>query len=141
MFIAETSLRVRYAETDQMGFVYYGQYATYYEVARVESIRALGFSYKEMEKNSGVLMPVLEHYMKYLKPANYDDLLRIKVCIPMMPTARIKFEYEIFNQHDEKISEAWTSLVFLRKQDNRPTKMPEELKKLILPFFSSNIKP
>jgi acyl-CoA thioester hydrolase len=75
MYISETSIRVRYAETDQMGYVYYGHYAMYYEVARVESLRQLGLTYREIEE-MGVLMPVLENKSRYLKPARYDDLLR-----------------------------------------------------------------
>ena len=70
-------LRVRYGETDQMGFVYYGNYALYFEVARVEALRSLGISYAQLEKE-GVLLPVYEFTTKYLKPANYDDMLTIK---------------------------------------------------------------
>ena len=88
MFNTETKIRVRYAETDRMGYVYYGNYATYFEVARVESLRTMGMTYKEME-DQGIILPVLEYYIKFIKPAFYDDLLTIKTTIPTLPTARI----------------------------------------------------
>ena len=96
MFTSETLLRVRYAETDQMGFAYYGYYAMYYEVARVESLRSLGMTYNELEA-TGVIMPVLENNSKYFSPAMYDDELKIVTFIRTWPGVRIKFEYDIFN--------------------------------------------
>lgn len=96
MYQSETSIRVRYGETDQMAYVYYGNYAMYYEVARVESLRQLGVTYKELEA-SGIMMPVLENHSKFLGPARYDELLRIVTTIREKPTVKIKFEYEIFN--------------------------------------------
>src|SRR5258706_16447560 len=99
MYNAEISLRVRYGETDQMGYVYYGNYASYFEVARVETLRNLGFSYKAIEE-SGIILPVLSYYIKYIKPAYYDDCLTVKTMIKVIPMARIKFEYETYNQKD-----------------------------------------
>ena len=96
MYISETSIRVRYAETDQMGYVYYGHYAMYYEVGRVESLRQLGLSYRELEE-MGVMMPVLENRSKYLAPARYDDLLRIVTTLREKPGVKIRFEYDIYN--------------------------------------------
>ena len=93
-------IRVRYAETDKMGYVYYGNYATYFEVARVELFREYGVSYKEME-DEGVMMPVLELKTKYIRPAKYDDLLTIKTTIASKPGVRITFEYEVYNQKEE----------------------------------------
>ena len=90
MFIHKTKIRVRYAETDQMGYAYYGNYATYFEVARVEALRSLNFSYKQLEKD-GVMLPVLEFGIKYFKPGFYDDELTIKTMISELPSARIKF--------------------------------------------------
>ena len=90
----EIKLRVRYSETDQMGYVYYGNYAQYFEVARVEALRSLGITYKELEEE-GILLPVLEFTIRYIKPAYYDDQLTIKVRIPVLPKARIFFEYEL----------------------------------------------
>lgn len=98
MFITETHIRVRYAETDQMNVVYYGNYAQYFEVARAESIRNLGFTYKEMEE-LGVIMPVVEMQTKFLRPAHYDDLLNIKTFLKELPVDyRIVFEHEVYNQ-------------------------------------------
>ena len=99
MYVSETSIRVRYGETDQMGYVYYGYYAMYYEVARVESLRQLGLTYKELE-DMGVMMPVLENHSVYLAPARYDDLLRVVTTLREKPGVRIRFEYEIFNETD-----------------------------------------
>ena len=134
MYTFETSVRVRYAETDQMGYVYYGNYAMYYEVARVESFRNLGFAYKELEEQ-GVMMPVLEHYSKFLKPGRYDERLTIKVRIPEMPGVRIRFEYEIFNEKDEHIQTGWTLLVFINMENGRPVKAPTHMVELLKPYF------
>ena len=116
----ENKLRVRYAETDRMGYVYYGNYATYFEVARVESFRQIGFSYKELEE-SGILMPVLEYKTKYLKPAKYDDLLTIKVRITEKPEVRIKFDYEVYNEIGALLTIAETVLVFVNKESGKPS--------------------
>lgn len=134
MYKAETKIRVRYAETDQMGYVYYGNYAMYFEVARVEAMRDIGFSYKEME-DSGVMMPVLESNIRYLKPGKYDELLRIETTIPSLPGVRIRFEYQVFNESNELITEGWTSLTFLKKDSHRPTRPPQNLLALLNSYF------
>ena len=90
MYQFETSIRVRYGETDQMGFAYYGNYALYYEIGRVEALRSLNISYKEIEDN-GIILPVLEYNSKFIKPAHYDEEIRIKVLIKELPQVRIKF--------------------------------------------------
>jgi acyl-CoA thioester hydrolase len=98
MFITETHIRVRYAETDHMNVVYYGNYGQYFEVARAESIRNLGYTYKEME-SEGIIMPVVEMQTKFLRPAHYDDLLTIKTILRELPVDhKINFEHEVFNQ-------------------------------------------
>jgi acyl-CoA thioester hydrolase len=134
MFQAETQIRVRYAETDQMGYVYYGNYAMYFEVARVEAMRSSGFSYKAME-DGGVIMPVLESNIRYLKPGKYDELLTIKTRIPAFPGVRIRFEYEVFNEENELITEAWTTLTFLKKDSHQPTRPPQNLLTLMKQYF------
>lgn len=134
MYTAETQIRVRYAETDQMSYVYYGNYAMYFEVARVEAMRSIHFSYKQME-DEGVMMPVLESYFKYHKPGKYDELLTIKTKIPVMPGVRIRFEYEVFNEQFELITEGWTTLAFLKKGSHQPTRPPQNLLALLKPFF------
>jgi acyl-CoA thioester hydrolase len=136
MFNYDVTIRVRYAETDQMGFVYYGNYAKYYEVARVESLRSLGLTYKSFEA-SGVLMPVLENWSKYIRPAHYDDLLKIKVYIRQLPGKRITFEYEIFNQENELIHVGRTTLAFVRTADGKSIEAPDTIRDLLIPFFDA----
>ncbi|MDF2157403.1 thioesterase family protein [Algoriphagus sp. CAU 1675] len=134
MYTAETQIRVRYAETDQMSYVYYGNYAMYFEVARVEAMRSIGFSYKQMEEE-GIMMPVLESHFRYLKPGKYDELLTIKTKIPTLPGARIRFEYEVYNEENELITEGWTTLTFLKKESHQPTRPPGNLLALLKPYF------
>ena len=136
MFQHEVKLRVRYADTDQMGFVYYGNYAAFYEVARVESFRDLGFSYKNLEI-SGIGMPVLHMKSSYHAPARYDDLLKIMIKIPEMPRARIRYEYEIYNEEGQLLNTGETTLAFVNMSNDRPMKMPEDLKALISPYFKN----
>jgi acyl-CoA thioester hydrolase len=137
MITNDIQLRVRYAETDQMGYVYYGNYAAYFEVARVEMLRTLGFSYKELEQE-GVMLPVLEFSIKYFKPAFYDDLLTVKTTIHELPAARIKFSYETFNEKNELLNKAETTLVFINKSTNRPVAMPGKMMSAMLPFFKKS---
>jgi acyl-CoA thioester hydrolase len=134
MFDSETTIRVRYGETDKMSYVYYGNYASYFEVARVEALRTLGMSYRSMEED-GILLPVLEYKVKYFKPALYDDLLKVRTIIPCMPSVRIVFEYEIFNEAGIKLTEAETTLVFIDQESGRPRKAPELLLDKLTPYF------
>ena len=124
MFSSKTTLRVRYAETDRMGYVYYGNYAQYFEVGRVEALRQLGYSYKEIE-DSGVILPVVDLQVKFKKPALYDDELIISTFIKELPSVRIRFEYEVRNQNDELICTGETSLVFVDPERNKPCRAPE----------------
>ena len=135
MYQSKTTVRVRYGETDQMGYVYYGFYAMYYEVARVESLRQLGVTYKEIEA-MGVIMPVLENKSKYLAPARYDELLTIVTTVREKPGVRIKFEYEIFNEENKLIHQGETLLAFVDKISNRPRRPPELMEKVLAPFFA-----
>lgn len=123
MIKTETTLRVRYGETDQMGFVYYGVYAQYYEVGRVEAMRSLGFSYREMEE-SGVLMPVINFTVDYKKPAKYDDEVRIVTTVKEMPNIRITFHYECYNQKNELLNTGSVTLVFIDKEKNKLMQPP-----------------
>ena len=135
MFITETQIRVRYAETDQMNVVYYGNYAQYFEVARAESIRKLGFTYKEMEA-LGVIMPVVEMHTKYLRPAHYDDLLNIKTILKELPTDhRISFEHEVFNQEKKLLTLGKVILYFVKIGSFEKSSMPQGLRNLLEPFF------
>lgn len=135
MYTSETHIRVRYGETDQMGYVYYGNYAMYYEVARVESLRQLGVSYKELEE-MGVIMPVVENHSKFIAPGRYDDLLRIVTTLREKPTVKIKFEYEIFNEDNMLIHKGETLLVFIDKKTNKPCRPPEPMQKVLAPYFN-----
>lgn len=135
MYQSTTTIRVRYGETDQMGYVYYGCYAMYYEVARVESLRQLGVSYKEIE-TMGIIMPVLENKSRYLLPGRYDELLKIVTTIREKPGVRIRFEYEIFNEEDKLIHQGETLLAFVDQQSNRPCRPPQAMEKVLAPYFS-----
>ena len=134
MYKAETHIRVRYGETDQMRFVYYGNYAMYYEVARVESLRQLGLTYKELEA-MGVIMPVLENHSEFIAPALYDELLKIVVTIPEKPTVRIRFQYEIFNEQNTLIHKGVTLLAFVNQQSGKPCRPPEAFQQVLAPYF------
>lgn len=134
MYISETTVRVRYAETDRMGYVYYGNYAQYFEVGRVEALRQLETSYKEMEDN-GVMLPVYSCTIKYLKPAFYDDLLVIKTIIKDLPSVKITFDYEIYNQKSELLTTASTSLVFINMVTNKPCSAPNSFIEKIKNYF------
>jgi acyl-CoA thioester hydrolase len=135
VFITETLIRVRYAETDQMNVVYYGNYAQYFEVARAESIRNLGLTYKEMEA-AGVMMPVVEMQTKFLRPAHYDDLLTIKTIMRELPVDhRILFEHEVFNQEKKLLTLGKVTLYFVKIGSFERTVMPETMRNLLKPFF------
>lgn len=135
MFKHEVHIRVCYADTDQMGYVYYGNYARYYEIGRVEALRSLGFSYKALEA-SGILMPVYENTSRYLQPARYDDLLTVRVLVKDLPSVRMIFEYEIYNEKGILLHTGVTTLVFVSQHTNRPCKVPRELLERIQLFFT-----
>jgi acyl-CoA thioester hydrolase len=130
----KVELRVRYAETDQMAYVYYGNYASYFEVGRVETFRLIGFSYKELEE-AGVMMPVVEFKTKYIKPAKYDNLLTIKVLVKEKPGVRIKFDYEVYNEENILLTVAETTLVFVNSQTGKPCYLPERFQSIVNKYF------
>jgi len=134
MFSATVQIRVRYAETDQMGMVYYGNYATYYEVARVEALRQIGFRYKELE-DEGIIMPVLENHSKFILPALYDELLTVKVMIKEIPTAKTIFNYEFLNEEGKLIHEGHTILAFLNSKTRRPSRPPSHFLEVLKNYF------
>jgi acyl-CoA thioester hydrolase len=135
MYTFETPIRVRYGETDQMGYVYYGNYPLYYEVGRTEMLRSLGLSYRKMEE-SGILLPVHSLNIKYIEPARYDDLLRLRVILKELPTAKIHFYYEIFNEQNKLLNTGETVMVFVDAQTRRPRRAPETLMNGLMKFFS-----
>jgi len=117
-----------------MGYVYYGNYAAFYEESRTEMLRHNGMTYRELEE-MGVMMPVLEMYTKYFQPAKYDDLLTVKVILREKPSIRIKFEYEIYNEEGTLLNTGMTQLVFVDMERNRPCKPPQAFMDKIGPYF------
>ena len=134
MYTFETKTRVTYQDTDRMGYSYYGNYPTYYEIGRTELFRSLGMPYKFFEDN-GIMMPVLSMSVKYIKPAYYDDILTIKTYLKELPSARIKFEYEIFNIDGKLINIGDTVLVFVDGTTKKPIRAPEILINEIEKYF------
>ena len=124
------SIRVRYGETDPMKYVYYGNYAEYFEVARVELFRTLGISYDEIERR-GIFLPVSEYKIKYMKPGLYDQLLEIHTYVKKIPGVKIEFDYEIYNEDKVKITQASTTLFFLDAETNKIVRCPDFLLDLI----------
>ncbi len=122
----QTNIRVRYGETDQMGYVYYGNYAQFFEVGRVEWLRALGVSYKSLEE-SGIMLPVIQLNINYMKPAKYDDLLTITTIMTKKPLVKIEFDFEVHNENNELLTTGFTSLVFMDMKKNKPIKAPQYL--------------
>ncbi len=122
----ETKLRVRYGETDQMGIVYYGNYADYLEQGRAEWLRSLGFSYKAMEENN-IHLPVINMNINYKKPALYDDVITITTTLTKMPNFKIHFYYEIHNQNDQLLITATTTLAFVNSVTRKLRKTPDYL--------------
>ncbi len=135
MYQFTTQIRVRYAETDQMGVVYYGNYAQYFEVGRVETIRSLGMSYKALE-DMGVMLPVVEMNIKYLRPAQYDDVLNIQSTLKELPEKHIiEFHQDIFNESGKMITSGKVLLFFLDKETRKRVDIPTELKEKLEPYF------
>lgn len=129
-----TDIRVRYFDTDQMGIVYYGNYARFYEIGRVETMRYLGLNYKELEER-GISMPVYDLNSRFIRAAKYDDLLTIRVTVPQLPKTRFMFSYEIFNQDGQLLNTGQTTLVFVRTDTGRPCTAPSDLVEAAKPFF------
>ncbi len=123
MEINRISFRVRYAETDQMGVVYHGNYAQYLEMGRVEWLRDLGISYKSMEE-SGIILPVISLSLNFKKSALYDDLIMVETKLLKVPSVKIEFDYKIFNEAKELLAEAHTILAFMNKETMKPLKCP-----------------
>jgi len=128
-------IRIRYADTDQMGYVYYGRYANFYEIARVELFRSLGFSYKDLE-DKGVGMPVIEMNSKFLLPIKYDEEIKIVTYIKKIPNSKITFTYTLFNSEGLIVNEAKTILTFIDLKRKRPVRIPTELMTIIKKKFN-----
>ncbi len=135
MYSHAVKYRVCYADTDQMGYVYYGNYARLYEIARVETLRSLGVSYKSLEDN-GIGLPVAEHYTKFIAPGLYDDELTVICQVDMLPTAKIVFSYRIKNEAGDLINEGKTTLVFMDLKTKKVIKVPDFIMNALMPYYS-----
>ena len=136
MYTHAVKYRVCYADTDQMGYVYYGNYARLYEIARVETLRSLGLSYKSLEDN-GIGLPVAEHYTKFLAPGLYDDELTIICYVDSLPTRKIVFSYQIKNEAGVLINEAKTTLVFWDLNAKKVIKAPDFIMNALQPYYQA----
>ena len=135
MFITETQIRMHYALTDQMGVVYYGNYAQFYEIGRAEAIRQLGYTYKDIEA-MGIIMPVVEMNSKFLRPAKYDDLITVKTTLRELPTGHaINFFFEIFNEEDKLLNAGNVILYFMEATSMKRSKMPPDLEEKLKGYF------
>lgn len=135
MHTVETTIQVQYYETDQMGVVHHSNYIRFYETARTSFIKSLGVSYRQLEE-SGTSMPMINVTSKYIQPAIYDEVLTVKTILKELPTSRITFYYEIYNQEGKLINEGQTILAFINQQTHRPTRAPQILIEKLEPLFS-----
>ena len=139
MFTSTTQIRVRYGETDQMGYLYYGNYALYYEVGRAEAIRELGYTYRQLEE-MGIMMPVAELHTHYLRPALYDDLITVKTILKELPEGpKIQFHSELYNEQGVLLNKGVTTLVFYDPKEKKKTLIPNELYSRLAPFFKKEL--
>jgi acyl-CoA thioester hydrolase len=134
MYCTETNIRVRYGETDRMGYLYYGHYAEYFEVGRTEMLRSLGLTYKAMEDN-GIVLPVRSMSIQFKNPAHYDDLLTVKTCLKSFPEVKLEFLYEIVNEEGLLHCKGETILVFVDAATRKIRKAPKDFRETMRKFF------
>jgi acyl-CoA thioester hydrolase len=135
MFTFESKIKVRYGETDQMGVVYHGNYAQYYEIARTDCFEAAsGMTYASMEEQ-GVMLPILELQSKFIKPAFYNQILTVKAIVSKLPTVKLIVDYEIYNEDKELINIGKTTLVFVNKETRKPCQPPANFMQNIYQYF------
>lgn len=135
MFVSKTTFRVHYALTDQMGVVYHGNYAQFYEMGRAEAIRQLGYTYKDLERK-GIIMPVVELKSKFLRPAKYDDLITIVTMLKTRPHGhKITFYHEVYNEKDELLNTGEISLYFLDARTLKKIDAPQLLIEMFDDYF------
>jgi acyl-CoA thioester hydrolase len=135
MYTATTQIRVRYGETDQMGYLYYGNYALYYEVGRTDAIRQLGLTYRQLEE-TGIMMPVVEFHSNYYRPALYDDLVTVKTIIKTLPAdSKMEFYSELYNEEGQLLNKGVTTLVFYDPKEKKKANIPLELYTVLAPYF------
>lgn len=135
MLIHRTELRVRYADTDQMGRVYNGKFFEYFEVGRTEMMREHNLPYKSIEAN-GYQMPVAEAHINYKSPAYYDEVLIIETRVEALPTVKVKIDHTIFSkERNEIVAEGYITLVFINMNTKRPSRPPEFFMNAIRKFY------
>jgi acyl-CoA thioester hydrolase len=134
MYGTSVKLRIRYAETDKMGYCYYGNYAQFFEVARVELLRELGIVYKDLE-DGGIILPVTHFTIDYFKPAFYDDEITVHCELKELPSACIEFHYTTINAKSEILNKSVTKLVFYSVQSSKPIRPPKDFIELFKPYF------
>ncbi|MBK7938305.1 MAG: acyl-CoA thioesterase [Lewinellaceae bacterium] len=137
MYSHEVQIRVRYGETDQMGYLYYGNYAQYFEVGRVELIRSLGLTYKDLEEKHGIWLPVVSLEMRFVRPAYYDELLTVRSELRELPDEHITFHVEVFNERKKLVNAGRVRLCFFDSKTKKVVPAPEHLLEKLLPFFKS----
>ncbi|RYE24530.1 MAG: acyl-CoA thioesterase [Sphingobacteriales bacterium] len=136
MYSSTTQIRVRYGETDQMGYLYYGNYAEYYEVGRAEAIRKLGYTYRQMEE-TGIMMPVVALNVQYFRPALYDDLITVKTILKEIPEgSKIEFHSELYNEQEQLLNKGITTLVFYDMKEKKKVSLPQDLREKLEPLFN-----
>jgi len=135
MIEGDFDIRVRYSDTDQMGYVYYGRYANFYEIARVELFRKLGFTYNQLEEE-GIGMPVIQMKTKFIIPAKYDEIIKINIQIKEIPSVKILFHYRLYNNKKNLINTATTLLTFIDLQTKKAVRTPKKLLEIINNNFS-----
>jgi acyl-CoA thioester hydrolase len=138
MYTHNFKKRVRYGETDQMGYLYYGNYAQYYEIGRVEMLRSVGLTYKSMEEEHGILMPVMTLEMRFVRPAHYDELLTIRTSLRELPGKTIVFHVEIFNEKMKLVNGGRVKLCFVDTNTNKSIDAPTYLVEKLRPHFEEN---
>ncbi|NNE30279.1 MAG: acyl-CoA thioesterase [Saprospiraceae bacterium] len=138
MYSHKTKKRVRYGETDQMGYLYYGHYAQYYEIGRVEMLRSLGMTYKSMEKDLGILMPVMSLQQRFVRPAYYDDELTIETTLRKLPGETITFYVEIFNPDSQLVNAGSVKLCFVEEKSEKTVNCPDQLLERLKPIFDGH---
>ena len=135
MYSHDYQKRVRYGETDQMGYLYYGRYADLYEIGRVELLRSPGLTYREMEEEAKIMLPVASLQMRFVRPAKYDELLTIRTTLREMPAKDITFHVEVFNENMKLVNGGTVRLVFVDMTTNKTIPAPAFLTERLRCFF------
>ena len=138
MFTHETKVRVRYAETDKMGYLYYGHYPKYYEIGRVEAMRDLGVRYLDLEDKGGIMMPVMSLNMRYVRPAYYDELVTVRTIIRRLPGLTITYHHEIYKENGDLVNGGSVKLCFVNMKTNESVPAPDILLEKLNPFFTES---